>query len=202
VALAYSKSFGRLSLMKVKELPNDIEKLKSLLFKQDQQLHKQDLQISELKDIITILQRKKFAPSSESNKDQLQLFNELEDIIDCDDEEEKETEVKPHTRKKRGKRKPLPENLRRVDDIYDLSEDEKEGMKCIGEEVSEQLVIAPADIYVKRTIRKKYAPINSNTDKKLMTAIAPEKLLPKTMARSSLIAYIITAKYVDALPLY
>jgi hypothetical protein len=35
-----------------------------------------------------------------------------------------------------------------------------------------------------------------------MTAIAPEKLLPKTMASSSLIAYIITAKYVDALPLY
>lgn len=195
MALASRYSFGRLSLMKIEELPNDIEELKKLLLKQDQH-------ILELKDIITLLQRKKFAPTSESNKDQLQLFNELEDIIDCDDEEDEEsTEVKPHTRK-RGKRKPLPENLRRVDDIYDISEYEKKDMKFIGEEVSEQLIIEPANIYVKRTIRKKYAPIDVNSDKKLLTAIAPEKLLPKTMASSSLIAYIITAKFVDALPLY
>ena len=144
---------------------------------------------------------KKFAPTSESSKDQLQLFNEFEDIIDCDDEEEESTEVKTYTRK-RGKRKPLPENLRGEDDVFDIPESEKEGMKFIGDEISEQLIIKPANIYVKRTIRKKYAPIDIGSDKKMITATAPEKLLLKTMASSSLIAYIITAKYVDALPLY
>jgi transposase len=90
--------------------------------------------------------------------------------------------------------------LPRVDDIIDLSEDEKEGMKLIGEEVSEQLVILPSQVYVKRTIRKKYAPIDNKGSIKI--APAPKVLLPKTMASSNLIAYIIASKYVDALPLY
>jgi hypothetical protein len=155
MALAISNLFGRLSLMKKEMLPNDIEKLKKILAKQDLQINKQDQYIAELKDVITILQRKKYAPSSESNKDQLQLFNELEDVVDCDDgAEEEETTVSPHNRKIRGKRKPLPENLRRVDDVYDIPEDQKKGMKCIGEEISEQLVIEPANVYIKRTIRK------------------------------------------------
>lgn len=195
--MANGDLFGRFFIVKIEELPNDIDALKKLLIEKNQQ-------ILELKDIITLLQRKKFAPTSEASKDQLQLFNELEDIVDCEnknEDESKSTEVKPHTRT-RGKRAPLPENLRRVDEVYDIDEDKKDGMKCIGEEISEQLIIEPATIYIRRTIRKKYAPIDINSDQKLITASAPEKLLPKTMASSSLIAYIITAKYVDALPLY
>ncbi len=189
--------------MKVEDnISNNIETLRSLLIQKDQQISQKDQQISELKDFITILQRKKFAPTSESNKDQLQLFNELEDIVEENtiSKELEEKEKITYERKKRGKRKPLPYHLPRVEEIIDLSEEEKVGMKMIGEEVSETLIIEPAKVYVRKTIRRKYAPIKNAGP--IVMAPAPKTLLPKTMASSSLIAYIITAKYVDALPLY
>ena len=208
MALAIGNSFGRITLMKIEDLPNDIESLKKLISSQDQQLQSKDQQlrekdklISDLKDNLLLLQRKKFAPTSEQikNEAQLMLFNEVEDIIEQDSEEETATEVKGHTRK-RGKRKPLPEQLPRKEEIYDLSEEEKDGMKYIGEERSEKLEIIPAKIFVKVTVRKKYAPVTG--DGSIKTAIAPKELLPKSMASASLVAYIITSKYVDALPLY
>ncbi len=157
-------------------------------------------EVLRLKDIITILQRKKYAPTSESSKEQLLLFNELEDINEEEEAEPQARSVKGHERKPRGKRKPLPENLERVEHIIDIPESEKVGMKLIGEEVSEQLEITPAKVFVKRTIRLKYAPISVAGSIKV--AELPEVLLPKCIASSSLIAYIIVAKFVDCLPLY
>ena len=205
--MALSDSFGRISLMKVEDLPNDIESLKMLLERKDQQLQNKDQQlkekdttIQELKDTVWLLQRKKFAPTSEQikNEAQLLLFNELEDI---EEEIKEETETITYDRKKgRGKRKPLPESLPREEVVYDLSDEEKVGLKLVGEDRSEKLEIVPAKLSVKVKIVKKYAPIDG--DGSIKTAVSPKELLPKTMASSSLIAYIITAKYVDALPLY
>ena len=174
------------------DLPNNIEELKLIISEKDQQL-------SDLQDFVTTLQRKKFAPSSESSKDQINLFNEVEDIFE-EDEEQDSAVIPEHKRKKRGKRRPLPETLKRETIILDLSEEEKVGMKQIGEKISEKLVIGPAKVFVERTVRKTYAPVSG--DRSILTAPMPACLLPKTMASSSLIAYIITAKYVDALPLY
>jgi transposase len=202
MALAICNSFGRLSLMKTEDLPNDIEELKKLLKLKDHQLQTKDHHISELKDTIFLLQRRKFAPTSEQvkNEPQLMMFDEVEDILENEEEEaDSKSEVKGHTRK-RGKRKPLPESFKREITVYDLSEDEKVGMRCIGEEKSEKLNIVPAKISVSVTIRKKYAPTKG--DGTILTAKSPKELLPKSMASASLIAYIITSKYVDALPLY
>ena len=174
--------------MKKENLQNNILELKKII-------NQKDKEILELKDIISLLRRERFAPKSEASD--IKIFNEIEDI---DDTGEDETETITYDRKKRGKRKPLPEYLPRIEEIIDLSEDEKKDMKFIGEEVSEQLIIEPAKVYVKRIIRKKYAPVDNQSS--IVTAPSPKTLLPKTMASSSLIAYIITAKYVDALPLY
>ena len=59
-------------------------------------------------------------------------------------------------------------------------------LKKIGEEVSEKLEIIPAKIFVKKTIRYKYACLCC--DEGMKTAPAPKTLLPKTMASASLIA--------------
>lgn len=188
--------------MKNEDLPNDIEELKKILKLKNQQLHSKDQHISELKDTIFLLQRRKFAPTSEQikNEAQLLMFDEVEDIIeDNSSEANSETEVKGHTRK-RGKRKPLPASLPREEIIYDLPEGKKDGLKCIGEDRSEKIKIVPAKISIIVTVRKKYAPISG--DGKIITAKSPKELLPKTMASASLAAYIITSKYVDALPLY
>ncbi len=58
--------------------------------------------------------------------------------------------------------------------------------------------ILPAKVQVIRTIRKTY----KTPDKKIITGKLLEQLLPKSIATSSLIAHIITCKYVDCLPLY
>jgi transposase len=179
------------------ELPDNIEALKQLL------LEKENL-IRSLKDEILILRRKKFAPSSEQlkNDPQLRLFNEFEEVVPEKDSDI-ETESISYDRKKgRGKRVPITDDLPRVDDVIDIPESEKEGMKLIGEEISEELVIEPAKIYVRRIKKLKYATIGKSSNKKIVTAKDHNKLIPKSIASSSLIAYIIVSKFVDSLPLY
>lgn len=193
------------------ELPDDIQELKKLIISQHQQLISQKDHINHLQDLVNLLQRKKYAPQSEVvHFDQKDFFNEIEalaaeDVPEETDAEE-ETETVTYERRKNKKRPRLPENLPREEVIIDLDEKDKvcshDGavLKKVGEEVSEKLEIVPAKVFVKKTIRYKYAcPC---CDEGMKTAPASASLLPKTMASASLIAYIIIAKFMDALPLY
>jgi len=113
--------------------------------------------------------------------------------------------IKEHTRTKRG-RKPLPENLPRVEVIHDLIESEKvcphdgEKLKEIGRETSEQLEFIPAKIRVIKHIRLKYACPCCQQGVK--TAPLPPQPIPKSMASPGLLAQVVTAKFEDSLPLY
>lgn len=185
--------------MSTDELPNDIEKLKKLVLQQHQEVQLKEREISQLKDTILLLQYRKFGPQSEKSKDQLSLFDELEKTEQEELPEDSSETQKITYERKRGKRRPLPDDLPRVEEIIDLSEEEKVGMKLIGEEVSEKLEITPAKVFIRKIVRKKYASIEND---KVITAPSPKELLPKTMASASLVAYIATAKYCDALPLY
>jgi len=188
--------------MKLDNLPDDIETLKKLVLAKDHE-------IRALQDIVNLLQRKKYAPQSEIvSSNQLGLFNEIEENILEDDkaETEEETETITYERKKRGKRGRLPDSLPREEVIIDLSDEEKfcahDGtpLQKIGEEISEQLEIIPAKVFIRKTIRPKYScPC---CEQGVKTAPVPKTLLPKSMASASLIAYIIVAKFMDALPLY
>ncbi len=76
-------------------------------------------------------------------------------------EEGEAIEVPAHQRRKSG-RKPLPEELPRVEVMHDIAAADKvcgcgRELSRIGEEVSEQLDIIPAKIQVIRHIRPKYA---------------------------------------------
>ena len=85
---------------------------------------------------------------------QVQLFGRSSEAKITQDGE---IEIPAHKRKKPG-RKPLPENLPRIEVEHDLTEEEKL-CKCgciktrIGKEVSEQLDIIPARMQVIRHIR-------------------------------------------------
>lgn len=70
----------------------------------------------------------------------------------------------------------------------------------IGSEVSEQLDYIPARIEVVRHVRVKYACPGCAACVK--TAAVPAQLLPRSNAAPGLLAQLVTAKYVDALPLY
>ena len=118
--------------------------------------------------------------------------------------EESDEEVVAPT-KRRGKRKPLPADLPRIEVIHELPEHE---LTCacgcrkhtIGEETSEQLEIVPMQIRVIKHIRKIYGCRGCETAP--VTADKPAQLIEKSMASPSVLAMLLTTKYVDGLPLH
>ena len=170
--------------------------------------------IASLKEQIRSLQVQLFGRSSEAkitlDDKQLHLFDTSEDEFPITDDPDEEIEIPGYKRKKPG-RKPLPENFPRIDVEHDLTEEEKQ-CRCgcikirIGKEVSEQLDIIPAKIQVIRNIRYKYACKNCEgveDDKPAVTiARMPDQIIPKSMATPGLVAHVMTAKFVDALPFY
>ena len=183
----------------LKQEENILQKEENILQK-DKKIFQKDKKISHLEEIILYLRRKKFAPSSEKDSRQLSLFNEVEDIVEADPRKEEEEEI-TYKRKKKTGRRGISDDLPRVDELFDLSEKEKIGMKYIREEISEKLEITPMKIFVRRIIRKKYVK-EGDLKSEFKIAPLPSQILPKTMASSSLLSHIIISKYYDALPLY
>ena len=125
-------------------------------------------------------------------------------------EEGEAIEVPAHQRRKSG-RKPLPEELPRVEIVHDLAAEDKicgcgEALSRIGEEVSEQLDIVPATVRVLRHIRPKYAckACEGAKDDGPAVKIAPvvPQIIPKSIAGPGLLAHILTAKFIDHTPFY
>jgi len=194
-------------------LPNDVATLQAMLRDAHDTLLKKEQKIDALYQLIYAYQEAKrlaaarqFAPRSEAEARQYYLFNEAEcgaDETEHSEQAIKVTEVKAHQR--RGGRQALPDALPRVEVIHDLSEPEKQCLcGCrkdpIGEEISEQLDIVPAKVRVLKHIRLKYAC--KHCDSAPHTAPMPPQPIPKSQASPGFLAYVITSKYADALPLY
>ncbi len=160
--------------------------------------------IRQLEEMLLGFRRERFGSSSEQ-LEQLQLFNEAEAELEQNGHTDTDTlAVKAH--RKRAGRPALPPDLPREEIIHELPEEVRrcphDGSELIeiGEETSEQLEIIPAQVKVLRHIRKKYAcPC---CEKHIVTAPKPQQPIPKSIATAGLLAYIITGKYQDALPLY
>lgn len=186
-------------------LPDDPAALKLLL----SQLQ---AKVTHLQEENTLLRQRLFGRKSEQTPDaatpQLALFNEAESLAeqrsDEADADAVEETVAPSTQR-RGKRKPLPAQLPRVEVIHQLPEHE---LTCecgcrkhvSGEEVSEQLEIVPMQIRVIRHIRKIYAC--KGCESAPVTADKPAQLIEKSLASPSVLAMLLTTKYVDGLPLH
>jgi transposase len=209
------------------QLPDDIDALKSLLTDQATKLdqfvarneqlatenQRYKAQVLTLTEQLNLAIARRYAASSEKiSPDQIYLFDEAEagcagsdaDHTDEAASDDDTVTVAAHQRKKRG-RKPIPDNLPRIEVIHELAESER---RCdhdgrllteIGEVVSEQLDIVPAKIQVLRHIRKQYA---CDCGQCLKTAPLPAQPIPKSLASPGLLAHITVSKYQDALPLY
>ena len=180
--------------------------------KHEQTIVEYSEEVSRLHEYIRLLKSQRFGAKSERTPpDQMGLFNEAEVL--CDEAASQDCagddaiEVPAHTRKKRGGRKPLPDSLPREEVLHDVAEDEKvcgndasHALTRIGEEKLEQLVFIPATAKVLVHIRPKYAC--SFCKDGITVAPPPVQPIPKSFASASLLAQIVTSKYVDALPLY
>jgi transposase len=219
-------------------LPNQPDKLKSIIHRindayqqldkdyHDSKSREEDLahavKVGEshnhlLKEEIKLLKARLFGGKSEavteSPAEQKELFNEAE--VEASDVEQValgEIKVPAHVRKKGG-RKPIPDNLPREEVIHDLPDNEKHCNCCgkalpsIGRESSEELTIIPQQVKVIRHIRLKYGACqceDSLLEEKpeVKIAPAPARMIPQSIVSPSLLAYTITSKFQDALPFY
>ena len=199
-----------------KTLPTDPEALEKLALSLYKTLHKKDLEAASYKskyesllEQIRLARQQRFAPSSEKNSFQKDLFDEAgTEMPNHETSQEKKrdnVDVAAHTRGKNPKRTQLPKDLPREIIEYDIDEKHKicgcgQHMVRIGEEVTEQLKYIPAKLSVVCHVRPKYACKPCQENVKL--APMPVLLLPKGIATPELVSHIIISKYCDHLPLY
>jgi len=192
----------------IQKLRVENEGLGAQIAKDKERLKLYESEISYLNEIIQKLKRESFGPRKErwESKEQL-VFNEAEveaknpkpdDLADDDSD----IEVDKHTRK-RGKRKPLPENLPREVKVIELPESERfdeDGtpLKAIGIEKSEKLKFEPAKLSVIEYRRVKYG---RDTGDYVKTAPPVPSLIPKGNPDESLISSIVMQKYGYGMPL-
>ena len=167
--------------------------------------------ISHLFEQFLLGRKRMFGSSSEQSSAQGRLFDEADALAAQATEHDDVAPLPPETpepkNKKpaaRGKRGPLPPELKRVDIIHDVPESERSccgtPMVVIGQDVSEQLDIVPMQVRVLRHIRLRYGcPASAHAP---VTAALPPQALPKTNASNDFLAMLLTVKYVDGQPLY
>lgn len=108
-------------------------------------------------------------------------------------------------RPRRGRRA-IPKNLRRVEVLVDIPEEQKTCTTCgvkrelIGEDVSEKYDYIPAEVTCRCTRHLKYSGCGCRPG--VISAPAPVQAVEKGLAAEGLLAHVITSKYVDHQPLY
>jgi len=196
----------------LKNLPDDASLPKdavlSLVTKYEEEIH-------HLQEQLRLLRGELFGRRSEKqpgpHPDQRLLFDAKDsDPLEQASSRDDRIQIGAHSRKKRG-RKPLPEDLPRIEIIHDLGDDQKQcacgaELTRFGQEVSERLDYIPARLRVERHIRYKYACQScegiEDDGPTVKIAPLPEQLIPKSHATAGLLAHIGVSKFADGLPLY
>lgn len=195
-------------------LPNTTEDLQ----KRCETLEKQNAELTAklkwFEEQFRLSQQRQFGSSSEkTNSDQLELplFNEAE--VEADPKLEEPTiETITYKRKKaKGQRDAKLENLPTETIEYDLSAEEQVCSCCGGslhkmsKEIRRELKVVPAEVKVVEHVRHVYSCRScekDGTEANIVTAPMPAPVFPKSLASPSAIAYIMSQKYVESMPLY
>jgi transposase len=172
---------------------------------------------AEKKAEIDAILRRFYGPKSERfDPRQLLLFGLKVDAMPLDEasigEESGETLVTRRVRNRHNHgRQLLPDHLPRIEVQHDLAEGERPCPGCgeirqrIGQETSEQLEYVPSSLKVLRHIRPKYACQRCEQNAfnpQIATAPKPSQPIDRGLAGPGLLAYVITSKLGDHLPLY
>jgi len=193
-----SFSFEKL-LEAVTQKDRFLEEQQHLIEQKSHVIHEQKKRIAVLEEYLRLEKSRRYGPSSEKHPGQGELFNEAEQI--ADEAELPQTPGKPVKTSKAG-RKGLSDKLPREQVYLNLSEEEKEGaINTFYSKIKEELDIIPAKVRVLEYMQEK-AVFSLDGKKTMIAAAQPEHPLGKSIASVSLLAYIIVAKYCDALPLY
>jgi len=150
------------------------------------------------------LKRWRFGSSSESLDAQAPLFEAI--VADTAIEDEAARQAKqPHDERqapRRAVRQALPASLPRIEHRHEVEERVcacGQPLLRIGEDVSEQLDCVPAQFFVHRHIRGKYACRGCQS---ISAAALPAQVIDKGLPAPGLLAQVVVAKHDDHLPLY
>ena len=178
----------------IKALQTENSKLQNENTALKTKVEKQELQISNLTEMLVNSRKKIFGRSSEKSKffddAQLTLFNEAETIAEPSAPE------------------PETENLQHIKQVCDMEKAECEicggELTCIGEEfVRSELNIIPAQMYVVDIYRKVYKCGHCSDDEQtnIFKAAAPVSVMKGSMATPATVAYVMQQKYQLGMPL-
>ena len=185
---------------------DSVHELRDLIKRMQAELKFEKTRNEALNFEIARLKRWRFGTSSESLDSTTQAV--LFDAIVADtaiEDRAAQDEVKPPSApaaKRQAVRQLLPASLPRVDRHHEIEATHcacGQLLKRIGQEVSEQLDCVPAQFFVLRHVRGKYACACCQT---IQAAPMPAQIIDKGIPAPGLLAQVVVAKHDDHLPLY
>jgi len=191
----------------------DVESLKASY---EKTITGQQHKILTLEQQVAYLQRRLWGKSSERfiREDPLQRKLDFDGLELLPQEEElarkAEEEIKEYPKqvsvkiKDKPVRRPLPDNLPRVEEHLYPENMNPDAYTELEPEVTEQLEYEPGKCYVRRIIRHKYAIRDKSRAEgsQVVTAALPALPLAKSYAGATLLAELMIGKYVNHLPFY
>jgi transposase len=201
----------------IEELQKRLEQLEKHNAELEAKLKKQnelEAKLQWLEEQLRLHQLKRFGTSSEKtnpNQLELTLFNETEAEANPDLPEPTMETITYRRRKKRGHREMMLENLPVETIEYRLSEEEQVCSCCNGNmhemstEIRQEIQYIPAEVKVVKHVRYVYSCRrceHEEIETPIKTAPMPKPVISGSLASPSLMAHIMTQKYVEGLPLY
>ena len=203
-------------------LPNDPAVLKAMIAalqaenqKMSASLRAHDLLVQALRVRIAKLQKQKFGPSSEKIEREIQQLElALEDLqvalaeaedtapdedLEADTEEQQTPEPAEQKQRRRPKVSKDTPRERRELDPGDSCPDCGGDLRVVGEDVSELIDMIAAQLKVIEVARVKKS---CRRCEKMVQEPAPSRPIPRSMAGPNLLAYVLTSKFDDHVPLY
>lgn len=203
----YSKS-ALLKLIKsqtkaVSKLESKTEKLESVNTKLEQEVSYLKFQIEQFKRAMYGSKKERFIASE--NPEQLAIpfeIDQQEVAAAIESVKQQITYQREKAAKKHQGRLALPSHLPIHEIILEPTEN-TEGLKYIGQEVTDELEYTQAKLHINRFIRNKYiTPENAQGTQEVKIASLDFRPIAKCIAGPNLLAQIVIDKYVDHLPVY
>ena len=216
--MAYEQQKSTYTAAEVAVLENTIREQQSQIQSQQTQIDDLKRKLEHMNEILANAQRARFGQSSEQKsyvlgKDQISLFNEAEDVQSHQAEEPKPDTilVEAHERKKKRSQAEMLNNIPEEEVILELPEDQRICGKCgsimkpIGKKfLRHEMQIIPKQIKLLSYYAVTYACDSCEKDTGFASIVSvkpPVPLMKHSLASPSTVAYIMSQKYVDGLPL-
>lgn len=160
----------------------------------------QALKIAKLEHQLAGHNRHRFGSKSES-MDQLQLKLEEEETAAAHEAPKPSADVADEEPKAKPKRKPLPPELPRFDQVLSPGEACQCGgkLRTISEDVTEELEYVPGRFVVNRIVRPRMACADCD---RIVQAALPSRPIERGRPGAGLLAHVLVSKYADHCPLY